>query len=137
MCGHQVGLRVQQQLTEYSFILVQGLLQLGISIYTELVMARFHNIGGESVQFTSEEEATRDAEEAAWEEGTYNRRMIELRSKRNQKLADTDWWASSDLTMTADQTTYRKALRDLPASVSPELDSDGNLIGVTWPTKPE
>ena len=53
------------------------------------------------------------------------------RQIRNQKLHETDWWASSDLTMTSEQIQYRKALRDLPAHSSwPNLkDSD-------WPTKP-
>jgi hypothetical protein len=53
-----------------------------------------------------------------------------------QKLAETDWWAGSDLTMTAEQIAYRKALRDLPSTASPELDEDEQLINVTWPTKP-
>jgi len=60
-----------------------------------------------------------------------------LRTERNAKLFETDWWASSDLTMTAKQTAYRKSLRDLPSTASPELDSDGQLTEVTWPTKPE
>ena len=60
-----------------------------------------------------------------------------LREERNIKLAETDWWASSDLTMTVDQTAYRKSLRDLPSTASPSLDENGQLIGVTWPTKPE
>lgn len=59
-----------------------------------------------------------------------------LRVERDKRLADTDWWAMSDRTMTTDQTTYRQALRDLPASATPSLDSNGNLTGVTWPTKP-
>ena len=61
-----------------------------------------------------------------------------LRIERNKRLAETDWWANSDLTMTADQTAYRKALRDLPASSSPILsNADRTGIGnVTWPTKP-
>ena len=63
--------------------------------------------------------------------------LKQLREQRNGKLSETDWWASSDLTMTAEQTAYRKALRDLPSTASPELDSDGELTGVTWPTKPE
>ncbi len=60
-----------------------------------------------------------------------------LRMQRNIKLSETDWWANSDLTMTADQTAYRKALRDLPSTESPELDENGQLTGVTWPEKPE
>ena len=59
-----------------------------------------------------------------------------LRLERDKRLSDTDWWAMSDRTMTTDQTTYRQALRDLPASATPSLDSNGNLTGVTWPTKP-
>ena len=62
--------------------------------------------------------------------------MYRLRCQRNVKLSGTDWWASSDLTMTQEQKDYRKALRDLPSTTSPELDEDGNLTGVTWPTNP-
>ena len=60
-----------------------------------------------------------------------------LREERNRKISGTDWWASTDLTMTADQTEYRKVLRDLPSTASPELDENGELTNVTWPTKPE
>ena len=63
--------------------------------------------------------------------------MYRLRCQRNVKLTETDWWASSDLTMTDEQTAYRKELRDLPSTEFPELDENGNLTGVTWPTKPE
>tara|TARA_B000000609_G_scaffold148401_1_gene132068 strand:+ start:551 stop:889 length:339 start_codon:yes stop_codon:yes gene_type:complete len=52
-----------------------------------------------------------------------------LRSHRNMLLAETDWWASSDLTMTDEQKAYRQALRDVPSKVSDPLD-------VTWPEKP-
>lgn len=63
--------------------------------------------------------------------------MKVLRKKRDALLVETDWWASGDLTMTAEQTAYRQALRDLPAN-SPNVafDDDGNLTGVTWPVKP-
>jgi len=61
--------------------------------------------------------------------------MKQLRQQRGKLLIETDWQASSDLTMSAEQTAYRKALRDLPSTASPELDSDGQLTGVTWPTK--
>ena len=65
-------------------------------------------------------------------------------NERNTKLAETDWWAVSDRTMTAEQTAYRQALRDLPAHPTdwnPALSWDdatwtGSLTGVTWPTKP-
>ena len=60
-----------------------------------------------------------------------------LREQRNSKLTVTDWWATTDRIMTDEQESYRKALRDLPSTASPELDSDGNLTNVTWPSKPE
>ena len=61
-----------------------------------------------------------------------------LRVERDRLLATTDWRASSDLTLSDDWKTYRQALRNLPASASPKLDSDGflDLTSVTWPTKP-
>ena len=61
-----------------------------------------------------------------------------LRLERNSRIAETDWRASSDLTLSNDWKTYRQALRDLPASSSPKLDSnfDLDLTSVTWPTEP-
>ena len=61
-----------------------------------------------------------------------------LRVERDARIAKTDWRASSDLTLTSAWSVYRQALRDLPASASPKLDSDGNLdlTSVTWPTEP-
>jgi hypothetical protein len=61
-----------------------------------------------------------------------------LRVERNRLLAATDWRASSDLTLTDAWKTYRQSLRDLPASSTPTLDSDGNLdmSSVTFPTEP-
>ncbi len=60
-----------------------------------------------------------------------------LRLERNRKLAETDWWCCSDRTPTQAQLDYRTALRDLPSNSTPSLDENGNLTGVTWPTKPE
>jgi len=61
-----------------------------------------------------------------------------LRLERNTRLAATDWRASSDLTLSTAWKTYRQSLRDLPASASPKLDSDGNLdiTSVTFPSEP-
>ena len=59
-----------------------------------------------------------------------------MREKRNKLLAETDWWASSDLTITDEQKEYRQKLRDLPKDATPELDSNNEVTGVTWPTKP-
>ena len=62
--------------------------------------------------------------------------MRVLREERNRKLAQTDWRSSSDLTLSSEWSTYRQALRDLPANSSPTLDSDGNLQNVNWPSEP-
>ena len=61
-----------------------------------------------------------------------------LRAERDARIAKTDWRASSDLTVSDAWKTYRQALRDLPASASPSLDSsyDLDLTSVTWPTEP-
>ena len=60
--------------------------------------------------------------------------LRQLREKRNQLLAQSDWMAVSDRTMTQAQIDYRQALRDLPATADPQLDENGNLTNVTWPT---
>ena len=61
-----------------------------------------------------------------------------LREERDKRIAKTDWRASSDLTLSDAWKTYRQALRDLPASASPKLDSNYelDLTSVTWPTEP-
>ena len=52
-----------------------------------------------------------------------------LRVERDRLLAETDWWASSDLTITTAQKKYRQDLRDITKSAK-------SLDDVTWPTKP-
>tara|TARA_Y100000114_G_scaffold115504_1_gene109666 strand:+ start:395 stop:754 length:360 start_codon:yes stop_codon:yes gene_type:complete len=61
-----------------------------------------------------------------------------LREERNKKLAACDWRANSDLTLSDTWKTYRQALRDLPVSASPKLNSNGDLdmTSVTFPTEP-
>ena len=55
--------------------------------------------------------------------------LVRLRTKRNQLLAETDYLALSDVTLSSDMTTYRQALRDLPANTSDPANP-------VWPTKP-
>ena len=53
------------------------------------------------------------------------------RTQRDTLITETDWWASSDLTMTAEQTAYRQALRDITSHANwPHLDE------ADWPTAP-
>ena len=95
-------------------------------------MPRYHNINGNQVQFTAEEETARDAEEQAWADGAVARAQAELRRERNRRLAETDFYALSDVTMSSDMQTYRQNLRDLPSG----KDTVEKCDNVTWPTKP-
>tara|TARA_R110000796_G_scaffold61629_2_gene142551 strand:- start:135 stop:410 length:276 start_codon:yes stop_codon:yes gene_type:complete len=52
----------------------------------------------------------------------------QVRQERNSLIAATDWWATSDRTMTAEQTAYRQALRD--------VTGQSGFPDITWPTKP-
>ena len=55
--------------------------------------------------------------------------LADLRNNRNLLLAETDYLALSDVTLSADMRTYRQALRDLPANTSDPANP-------TWPVKP-
>ena len=95
-------------------------------------MPRYHNINGEKVQFTAEEETARDAEEASWANAAPARALAELRARRDRLLAETDYLALADNTLSSDMTTYRQALRDLPSG----KDTVEKCENATWPTKP-
>ena len=92
-------------------------------------MPRFHNINGQLVQFTVDEETARDAEEQAWADGANDRAAAQVREERDAKLAATDWMANSDVTMSDAWRTYRAALRDMPAQA-------GFPNSITWPSEP-
>ena len=87
-------------------------------------------VDGVNMPLTAEEETARDVEEQEWADGAAAREMNWIRDHRNGLLAETDWMANSDVTMSDAWKTYRQLLRDIPAS---------NTIyeNVTWPTKPE
>ena len=95
-------------------------------------MPRFHNINGNRVQFTAEEETARDTEEKAWSDAAPARALADLRRTRNGLLAETDYLALSDNTLSDDMKQYRKDLRDLPAG----KDTVDKCNNATWPTKP-
>lgn len=92
-------------------------------------MTRYHNINGQMIQFTPQEEAARDAEEQAWAAGADTRAAVAVRKERDALLAVTDWMANSDVTMTSGWATYRQDLRDVPSQ-------SGFPNTITWPTKP-
>ena len=95
-------------------------------------MPRYHNINGNRVQFTAEEETARDAEEKAWADGALGRAQADLRSKRNRLLAETDFYALSDVTMSDEMKKYRQDLRDLPDG----KDTVEKCDNATFPPKP-
>ena len=95
-------------------------------------MPRHHIVDGRRVDFTSEEESARDAEEQAWANSAVSRSQAKLREKRNTLLAETDFYALSDVTMSSDMATYRQNLRNLPAG----KDTVDECENATWPTKP-
>ena len=74
---------------------------------------------------------TKSQQEAAYQTSLDTNAASRNRNDRDRLIAETDWWASSDLTMTSAQTTYRQALRDITThSDWPHLEEDD------WPTKP-
>jgi len=92
-------------------------------------MARTKIIDGVSIPFTAEEEAAWDAQEAEWAASADDRKAEEVRRERDAKLFSTDWRASSDLTLSTEWSTYRQALRDVPAQ-------SGFPNDITWPEEP-
>lgn len=88
-------------------------------------------VDGILTDMTAEEIAARQAEETAWAAGANDRAAADNREKRNQLLAETDYFALTDVALTAEMTTYRQALRDITSHANwPNLsDSD-------WPSKP-
>ena len=95
-------------------------------------MPRYHNINGNVVQFTAEEETAADNAETAYANAAPARALTRLRDKRNRLLKETDFYGNSDVTMSDDMTTYRQELRDLPAG----KDTVDKCENATWPTKP-
>ena len=95
-------------------------------------MARHKMVNGVSIQFTPEEETARDAEEAQWEAGKFDRAIAGLRDDRTRRLSSTDFYALQDVTLSDAMTAYRQDLRDLPSGLSTKEEVDA----VSWPVKP-
>ena len=90
------------------------------------------NVNGVNVEMTDEEHAARVAEEKAVSDAEPALAFSELRINRNRLLAETDFYAGSDVTMSDDMKAYRQALRDFPAT----LNNTTVLQTITWPEKP-
>jgi len=95
-------------------------------------MARFKVVDGVKVQLTDDEEKARDAEEKTWADAAPARAFESLRVERDGKLAETDFYALSDVTLSDEMKKYRQDLRDLPS----KYDNSSVVKTITWPSKP-
>ena len=84
-------------------------------------------------EYTDEEGVTHTVaeQEAAYQARLDDEAATRNRNERDRRIAETDWWALSDVNMTADQAAYRQALRDITAH-----ENWPNLQETDWPTKP-
>ena len=87
-------------------------------------------INNEIVDCSEEDIAFKNSSDADW--NSFDTKIFLLREKRNSLRKQTDWWASSDLTMTDEQTQYRQDLRDITNGLSTADEVDA----VEFPTKP-
>ena len=85
-------------------------------------------VDGVLSELTSDELRVFNEEKAAFDAKAGERTMLAIRTKRDELLAETDWMANSDVTMSDAWKAYRKALRDVPAQA--------DINNITWPTKP-
>ena len=92
----------------------------------------FRMVDDKLVQLTDAEQKQLNDRTKEWEKGKADRDLAELRTQRNILLSETDWWASSDLTMTDAQKKYRQDLRDITKTY--QSLSDKNF---KFPTKPK
>lgn len=104
-------------------------------------MPRYKLVDGEHIQFTEEEEAQRDQEEAEAESNSLNKYLQTLRFERDILLKETDWMANSDVTMSDDWKTYRQNLRDITngldtvEKVKNKLQFEDGIL-INFPVKP-
>jgi len=95
-------------------------------------MARTKVVNGVRMHLSPEEETARDAEEALWAAGAFDRAIAGLREDRTRRLSSTDWYALQDVTLSDAMETYRQDLRDLPAGLTTVAD----VGSADWPVKP-
>ena len=93
---------------------------------------QFKNVDGVRIELSDEEQTARDAEEKTVADAAPAKALAALRKKRDILLAETDYFALSDQTLTDDMKTYRQELRDLPSG----KDTVKKCEDATWPSKP-
>ena len=89
-------------------------------------------VNGIQVPLTAEEIAQRQADEANWSAGAFDRAIADVRQRRNALLAATDYLALSDNNLSADMSAYRQALRDITNNIT-TIEEVNSII---FPIKP-
>ena len=89
-------------------------------------------VDGQLVDMTDAEQKEFDDNNTAWDNAAPARRMVDLRKQRDKLLAETDYMALGDVTLSDAWKTYRQALRD----ITDTTPSDDALSNITFPTKP-
>ncbi len=92
-------------------------------------MPRYNIVDGQRVQFTEQQEAEFNELQRQYPAQLLGLQSVQVREERDARLAETDWMASSDLTMPSEWASYRSSLRDVPSQA-------GFPNTITWPTKP-
>ena len=95
-------------------------------------MAEHKLVDGIQIPLSAEEIAQRQADEIAWNKGAFDRSLASLRTKRNSLLAQTDYLALSDNTLSAAMSSYRQSLRDITEGLS----TADEVFSVVFPVKP-
>ena len=95
-------------------------------------MAEHKLVDGVQIELTAQEIAQRQAEEITWNAGAFDRSLASLRQRRNSLLAQTDYLALSDNTLSAAMSSYRQSLRDLTEGLS----TVEQVNSVVFPVKP-
>jgi len=95
-------------------------------------MPKYKHVNNEYIELTGSELAEVDARDQAWIDGALDRALSGLRDRRNNLLAETDWMANSDVTMSEAMRTYRQNLRDITNG----LTTVEQIEAVVFPIKP-
>jgi len=95
-------------------------------------MAEHKLVDGIKIPLSAEEIAQRQADEIAWNNGAFDRSLASLRAKRNSLLAQTDYLALSDNTLSSEMSAYRQSLRDITEGLS----TVEQVNSIVFPVKP-
>ena len=78
---------------------------------------KYKMVNGKQVKLSADEIKELEARDKEWADGEYDRLMESIRQERAMLLAECDWMANSDITMSTEWKTYRQKLRDITKGV--------------------